>query len=66
MKYEYNQTYLSFKDGLNHLETLNMLGNNGWEIISSTKIDEHNIMYLFKRELRETKTLLKEGAKINE
>jgi hypothetical protein len=64
MKYEYTQTYFSFKDdGTNHSEKLNEFGNQEWELISSLKIDDHNIMYLFKRE-KQTKTLLNEERKI--
>jgi len=57
MQYEYNQIYISYKDTLDHRETLNNMGKEGWELISSVKVDEHNIMYLFKRELKQ-KTLL--------
>ncbi len=49
MKYEYNQIYISFKDSLNHTVELNEMGNNGWELVTAVKVDEHNIMYLFKR-----------------
>lgn len=63
MKYEYNQIYFSFKDnGTNHIIKLNEFGNQGWEMVSAIKIDEHNIMYLFKKEKIE-KTLLKEEGK---
>ncbi len=51
MKYEYNQIYISFKESLDHREELNKMGNNGWELISSVKVDDHNIMYLFKKEI---------------
>lgn len=52
MNYEYNQIYISFKDNFDHRETLNKAGREGWELISSAKVDDHNIMYLFKRELK--------------
>ena len=58
MQYEYTQMYFSFKDdGTNHLDKLNKLGKEHWELVSIVKIDHENIMYIFKRELQ-TKNLL--------
>lgn len=61
MKYEYNQIYISFKDNFDHREALNKVGSEGWELILSVKVDDHNIMYLFKREI---KNLLNEERKV--
>lgn len=63
MKYEYNQIYISFKESYDHLKTLNLMGEDGWNLISSAKVDDHNIMYLFKRE-KTGKTLLNEERKV--
>ena len=30
MKYEYNQIYISFKENFDHRETLNLMGDDGW------------------------------------
>lgn len=59
-KFEYNQLYLSFTDGTNHVPDLNKFGNDGWELISTVKIDAENVLYIFKREAT-GKTLLMEG-----
>lgn len=61
-KFEYNQLYLSFTDGTNHVSDLNQFGDDGWELIASVKIDAENVLYIFKRE-RTKKTLLTEGNK---
>ena len=55
--YEYTQLYISFKDGSNHTKELNNMGHDGWDLISCVKIDDANIMYVFKRDTT-TKTLL--------
>lgn len=48
--YEYNQVYVSFRDdGTNHLQHLNKCGNEGWELVTAIKVDEHNVCYIFKR-----------------
>ena len=59
MKYEYTQVYISFKDSTNHIEQLNQFGQAGWEAISAVKVDEHNIMYLFKKLVSTDSQLLK-------
>lgn len=64
-RFEYNQLYLSFTDGTNHVSDLNHFGNDGWELIASLKVDAENVLYIFKRE-QTTKTLLMEGKKGNE
>lgn len=59
MQYEYNQYYISYRDGTNHIPQLNALGKEGWEIISSVKIDGDTMMYLLKRVLLDERKLLK-------
>jgi len=60
-KFEYTQIYLELAvDGLNHIEKMNDLGKNGWELIHILNMDGRNICYYFKREMKE-KTLLTEG-----
>ena len=49
--FEYNQLYISFQDGTNHLKELNSFGEQGWELTSCVKIDVDNILYIFKREI---------------
>jgi hypothetical protein len=59
-KYEYHQLILSFRDdGANHTAKLNEQGILGWELMSSIKIDEHNVCYIFKR-ASQGRTLLNE------
>lgn len=64
MKLEYLQLIFSYKENAIHTETLNEVGKESWELVTSTKIDEHNICYTFKRELiyAKQKQLLNEGA----
>ena len=50
MKYEYNQIYIS-SNPPDHRETLNKMGEKGWELITAIKCDNNVIMYLFKRNL---------------
>lgn len=60
MQYEYNQIYISFKEDLDHREMLNKMGSDGWELVLGVKVDDHNIMYIFKRE-KIKKEMLMEG-----
>ena len=62
-KFEYTQTYIELAiDGINHIENLNSMGNDGWELVSVINMDGRNICYYFKREKQQSlRTLLKEG-----
>ena len=51
-KFEYTQTYIEIAiAGINHTETLNSMGNDGWELISVINMDGRNICYYFKRDI---------------
>jgi hypothetical protein len=56
-KFEYKELMVEFwEEGVNRMDILNEFGEKGWELISSSKVDEHHIYYVFKR--KKEKTLL--------
>ena len=65
-KYEYTQTLISLpENGLTHVEMLNSFGKEGWELLQMQQYDNRNFVYIFKRELQQSrKTLLMEGKKV--